>query len=90
MIITQATREQAREIALDAAALYDAEIIVIGCWVYAKFKEVPSEAVRENLKRNKWNWNSKREMWVYPHLYQMKGRGKPLAVLAAQYGLEKI
>jgi hypothetical protein len=72
------------------AATFGAIVTITGAWVWAGFKTIPGQAVRDELKANKWIWCRGKGKWAY--------RGKPCHskknmswdYITNKYGEEKI
>ena len=67
-----------------------AVVEVIGSWVWAEFKTIPSPEVRTKLKAEGFKWNLKRKLWQYAGI-PSKGNSKtPKELLKYKWGCFQI
>lgn len=57
--------ELAEKAARIKRAVPEAEVEIIGTWVWVTFTARPVEAVRELLKLERFRYNSKRQLWQF-------------------------
>ena len=66
-----------------------ADVEIIGCWVWVSFPGIPSPAIREMLKSERFHWNRSRQCWQFAG--KPSGRSRAArAYIAEKYGAQTV